>query len=248
MNSISPNLNLMIKACEKVSKVIIRDFGELENLQVSKKGPKDFVTKTDKRVEKILIEELTKSKKNYSFITEETGEILNKNKDNFWIIDPIDGTTNFLHGIPHFAISIALKREDEIISGLVFDPIKNEIFYAEKDNGSFFNNNRIRVSNKSNIDECLFSSNCEGIKLIYPKLNLRNTGCAALDLAYVGCGRFDGYFHDKINIWDIAAGKIIIEEAGGKVNDINKFRNNKIDIRAANPNIYEKMIKKIDNF
>ena len=248
MNSISPNLNLMLKACEKVSKVIIRDFGELENLQVSKKGPKDFVTKTDKRVEKILIDELTKSKKNYSFITEETGEILNKNKDNFWIIDPIDGTTNFLHGIPHFAISIALKREDEIISGLVFDPIKNEIFYAEKDNGSFFNNNRIRVSNKSNIDECLFSSNCEGIKLIYPKLNLRNTGCAALDLAYVGCGRFDGYFHDKINIWDIAAGKIIIEEAGGKVNDINKFRNNKIDIRAANPNIYEKMIKKIDNF
>ena len=248
MNSISPNLNLMIKACEKVSKVIIRDFGELENLQVSKKGPKDFVTKTDKRVEKILIDELTKSKKNYSFITEETGEILNKNRDNFWIIDPIDGTTNFLHGIPHFAISIALKREDEIISGLVFDPIKNEIFYAEKDNGSFFNNNRIRVSNKSNIDECLFSSNCEGIKLIYPKLNLRNTGCAALDLAYVGCGRFDGYFHDKINIWDIAAGKIIIEEAGGKVNDINKFRNNKIDIRAANPNIYEKMIKKIDNF
>ena len=248
MNSISPNLNLMIKACEKVSKVIIRDFGELENLQVSKKGPKDFVTKTDKRVEKILIDELTKSKKNYSFITEETGEILNKNKDNFWIIDPIDGTTNFLHGIPHFAISIALKREDEIISGLVFDPIKNEIFYAEKDNGSFFNNNRIRVSNKSNIDECLFSSNCEGIKLIYPKLNLRNTGCAALDLAYVGCGRFDGYFHDKINIWDIAAGKIIIEEAGGKVNDINKFRNNEIDIRAANPNIYEKMLKKIDNF
>ena len=248
MNSISPNLNLMIKACEKVSKVIIRDFGELENLQVSKKGPKDFVTKTDKRVEKILIDELTKSKKNYSFITEETGEILNKNKDIFWIIDPIDGTTNFLHGIPHFAISIALKREGEIISGLVFDPIKNEVFYAEKDSGSFFNNNRIRVSNKSNIDECLFSSNCEGIKLIYPRLNLRNTGCAALDLAYVGCGRFDGYFHDKINIWDIAAGKIIIEEAGGKVNDINKFRNNKIDIRAANPNIYEKMIKKIDNF
>ena len=248
MNSISPNLNLMIKACEKASKVIIRDFGELENLQVSKKGPKDFVTKTDKRVEKILIEELTKSKKNYSFITEETGEILNKNRDIFWIIDPIDGTTNFLHGIPHFAISIALKREGEIISGLIFDPIKNEVFYAEKDSGSFFNNNRIRVSNKSNIDECLFSSNCEGIKLIYPRLNLRNTGCAALDLAYVGCGRLDGYFHDKINIWDIAAGKIIIEEAGGKVNNINKFRTNNIDIRAANPNIYEKMLKKIDNF
>ena len=248
MNSISPNLNLMIRACEKASKVIIRDFGELENLQVSKKGPKDFVTKTDKRVEKILIDELSRLKKNYSFITEETGKILNQNKDVFWIIDPIDGTTNFLHGIPHFAISIALQMQGEITTGLIFDPIKDEIFYAEKNCGSFFNNNRIKVSKKTDIDECLFSSNCEGIKIGYPKLNMRNTGCAALDLAYVGCGRFDGYFHDKINIWDIAAGKIIIEEAGGKVNDINEFKLNKIDIRAANPNIYDKMLKKLDKF
>tara|TARA_B100000242_G_C43012614_1_gene470818 strand:- start:61 stop:807 length:747 start_codon:yes stop_codon:yes gene_type:complete len=248
MNSISPILNLMIKACEKASKVIIRDFGELENLQVSRKGPKDFVTKTDKRVEKILMDELRKSKKNYSFITEETGTILNKDKKNFWIIDPIDGTTNFLHGIPHFAISIALQQEDEIQVGLIFDPIKNEIFYAERNNGSYFNNNRIRVSNKSNFEDCLFASNSEGIKTIYPKLNLRNTGCAALDLAYVGCGRFDGYFHNEINLWDVAAGKIIIEEAGGKVNNINDFEIDKIDIRASNPNIYEKMLKKIDKF
>ena len=132
MNSISPNLNLMIKACEKASKVIIRDFGELENLQVSKKGPKDFVTKTDKRVEKILIEELTKNKKHYSFITEESGTLLNKNKNIFWIIDPIDGTTNFLHGIPHFAISIALQIDYEIVTGLIVDPIKNEIFMLKK--------------------------------------------------------------------------------------------------------------------
>ena len=248
MNSISPNLNLMIKACEKASKVIIRDFGELEKLQVSKKGPKDFVTKTDKRVEKILIEELTKSKKNYSFITEETGKIINKNKSIFWVIDPIDGTTNFLHGIPHFAISVALQIEGEITIGLIFDPIKNEIFYGEKNSGSYFNNNRIRVSNKSNMEECLFASNNEGVKSIYPKLNLRNTGCAALDLAYVGCGRFDGYFHNKINLWDIAAGKIIIEEAGGKINNIDNFHINKIDIRASNPNIYDKMLKKLDNF
>ena len=248
MNSISPNLNLMIKACEKASKVIIRDFGELEKLQVSKKGPKDFVTKTDKRVEKILIEELTKSKKNYSFITEETGKIINKNKSIFWVIDPIDGTTNFLHGIPHFAISVALQIEGEITIGLIFDPIKNEIFYGEKNSGSYFNNNRIRVSNKSNMEECLFASNNEGVKSIYPKLNLRNTGCAALDLAYVGCGRFDGYFHNKINLWDIAAGKIIIEEAGGKINNIDNFHINRIDIKASNPNIYEKMLKKLDNF
>ena len=238
----------MIKACEKASKVIIRDFGEIENLQVTKKGPKDFVTKTDKRVEKILIDELSKTKKHFSFITEETGKILNKNKNIFWIIDPIDGTTNFLHGIPHFAISVALQIDNEIVSGLIFDPIKNEMFFAEKDNGSYFNNNRIKVSNKNNLDDCLFSTNCEGIKKVYPKLNLRNSGCAALDLAYVGCGRFDGYFHNKINIWDIAAGKIIIEEAGGKINDISLFKINKIDIRAANLNIYEKMIKKLDNF
>ena len=248
MNSISPNLNLMIKACEKASKVIIRDFGELEKLQVSKKGPKDFVTKTDKRVEKILVEELTKAKKNYSFITEETGKIINKNKRIFWVIDPIDGTTNFLHGIPHFAISIALQIDGEITTGLIFDPIKNEIFYGEKNNGSYFNNNRIRVSNKSNMEDCLFASNNDGVKSVHPKLNLRNTGCAALDLAYVGCGRFDGYFHNKINLWDIAAGKIIIEEAGGKVNNIDNFHINKIDIRASNPNIYEKMLKKLDNF
>ena len=248
MNSISPHLNLMIKACEKASKIIIRDFGEVENLQVSKKGPKDFVTKTDKRVEKIIIEELMKSKKNYSFLSEEIGKIINKNKDILWIIDPIDGTTNFLHGIPHFAISIALQVEGEISIGLIFDPIKNEIFYAEKNNGSFFNNNRMRVSKKSNVDECLFATNNDGISSIHPKLNLRNTGCAALDLAYVGCGRFDGYFHNKINIWDIAAGKIIIEEAGGRVNDLTKFEINKINIRAGNPNIYEKMLKKLDKF
>ena len=247
MNSISANLNMMIKASENVSKVIIRDFGELENLQVSRKGPKDFVTKTDKRVEKILIEELNKSKKNYSFITEESGKILNKNKEIFWIIDPIDGTTNFMHGVPHFAISIALQIKGEITIGLIVDPIKNEIFYAEKNNGSYINNSRLRTSNKSNIEECFFASNNDGVKSIHPKLNLRNTGCAALDLAYVGCGRLDGFFHNKINLWDIAAGKIIVEEAGGKINEIKNF-NSKIDIRAANPNIYEKMLNKLGNF
>tara|TARA_B100000989_G_scaffold293701_1_gene271508 strand:+ start:1160 stop:1906 length:747 start_codon:yes stop_codon:yes gene_type:complete len=248
MNSISANLNLMIKACEKASKIIIRDFGELENLQVSKKGPNDFVTKTDRRVEKILIEELSKSKKNYSFITEESGEIIKKNKDCYWIIDPIDGTTNFLHGIPHFAISVALQIDSEIVIGLIYDPIKNEIFFAEKNNGSFLNNSRIRVSSRLNVDDCLFATNNEGIDSIYPKLNLRNTGCAALDLAYIGCGRLDGFFHNKINLWDVAAGKIIIEEAGGKVNNIHNFKFNKINIRAGNSNIYEKMLKKLNNF
>ena len=146
MNSISANLNIMIKASEKASKSLIRDFGEVENLQVSTKGPLDFVTNTDIKVEKILIEELTKSKKNFTILSEESGFIKNKDNKNIWIIDPIDGTSNFLHGIPHFAISIALKSNNEIVSGLIFDPIKNEMFYAEKNNGSYLNNKRIRVS------------------------------------------------------------------------------------------------------
>tara|TARA_B100001250_G_scaffold343922_1_gene312750 strand:- start:1044 stop:1754 length:711 start_codon:yes stop_codon:yes gene_type:complete len=236
----------MIKACEKASKVIIRDFGEVENLQVKKKGPHDFVTKTDKRVEEILIAELEKSKKNFSFITEETGIIINNDKDNYWVIDPIDGTTNFLHGIPHFAISIALKFKDEIISGVIFDPIKNEMFYAEKNGGSFYNNQRIRVSKKNDLEECLFATNHLGSK--YSNLNLRYTGCAALDLAYVGSGRLDGFFHNNINLWDVAAGTLIVQEAGGKVNDINKFEINKIDIRASSSNIHEKMLQKLENF
>ena len=248
MNSISPILNIMIKACEKASKVIIRDFGEIENLQVSKKGPRDFVTKTDKKVEKILIDELSKAKKNYSFITEETGKIKNLNENSCWIIDPIDGTINFMHGIPHFAISIALRINGKMKSGLIFDPIKNEIFYAEKNTGAYFNNHRVRVSSKINLEECLFSSNSSGVKYATPYLNMRNTGCSALDLAYVGSGRLDGFFHNKINIWDIAAGILIINEAGGKVNDINKFKDEDINIRASNSNIYNKMLEKIKNF
>ena len=248
MNSISPNLNVMIKACEKASKVIARDFGEVENLQVSKKGPKDYVTKTDRRVEKILIEELGKVKKNYSFITEESGIIENKDKDSFWIIDPIDGTTNFLHGIPHFAISLALRVNNEIRTGLIFDPIKNEIFYAEKNNGAYFNNHRVRVSKKINLEECLFASNNEGVNYASSKLNLRSTGSAALDMAYVGCGRFDGYFQNNINIWDIAAGIIIVSEAGGKVSEINPKNFDNINIKASSSNIYEKMLEKLDKF
>ena len=246
MISISANLNIMIKAVEKASKSIIRDFGEIEKLQVSKKGPRDFVTKTDKHVEKILIEELSKTKKNYSFLTEETGFIKNKDKENIWIIDPIDGTTNFLHGIPHFAISIAFKSKDELLSGLIFDPIKDEMFFAEKDKGAFLNNQRLRVSNKNLIDDCLFSSNNEGVK--FSNLNMRCSGSAALDLAYVASGRLDGYFQNKINIWDVAAGTLMINEAGGIVNDIHKFDINKIDIRASSAAINSKMLENLVNF
>ena len=246
MISISSNLNVMIKAAEKASKLVIRDFGEIEKLQVSKKGPRDFVTKTDKRVENIIIEELSKTKKNYSFLSEEIGKIKNKDEENIWIIDPIDGTTNFLHGIPHFAVCIALQSKKEIISGLIFDPIKNEMFFAEKDKGSYLNNQRLRVSKKNIIDDCLFSSNHDGVK--FSKFNMRYTGCAALDLAYVAAGRFDGFFYNDINLWDVAAGSLMVKEAGGVVNDLNKFSNDAINIRASSDGINGKMLKELENF
>ena len=246
MISISSNLNVMIKAVEKASKSVIRNFGEVEKLQVSKKGPRDFVTKTDKRVENIIIGELSKTKKNYSFLSEEVGKIKNKDEENIWIIDPIDGTTNFLHGIPHFAICIALQSKKEIVSGLIFDPIKDEMFFAEKNKGCYLNNQRLRVSKKNILEDCLFSSNHEGVK--FSNLNMRYTGCAALDLAYVAAGRLDGYFHNGINLWDVAAGSLMVREAGGIVNNINNFSNNSINIRASNDGIKDKMLRDLENF
>ena len=246
MKSISPELSIMIKASEKASKILIRDFGEIENLQVSKKGPHDFVTSSDRKVEKVIMEELSKFKKKYSIISEERGILMREDKENVWIIDPIDGTNNFLHGIPHFCISIAFQSKDEILSGVIFDPIKNEIFYAEKDNGSFFNNHRMKVSKKNNLEDCLFSSNLKSNPI--NKLNLRITGSAALDLAYVGSGRFDGYFQKDLNIWDVAAGIIIVKESGGIVNNINLSSVNKIDIIASSDNIHKKLVKNLDKF
>ena len=246
MNSISPNLNVMIKASEKASKILIRDFGEIEKLQVSKKGPLDFVTNSDLKTEKIIIEELKKAKPNFSIISEESGVENNKDKKNTWIIDPIDGTVNFLHGIPHFAISIALMSDNEIISGLIFDPIKNEIFYAEKDNGAFFNNQRIRVSKKNVINDCLFATGGEfKTELDIP---YRKSGCAALDMAYVASGRYDGYFQKNLNIWDVAAGILLVKEAGGIINDLDLSKNKNLQIVASSANINPKLLKKINNF
>ena len=246
MNSISANLNIMIKAAEKASKILIRDFGEIEKLQVSKKGPTDFVTNSDLRTEKIIIEELKKARPHYSLITEESGTEIGKDKKNTWIIDPIDGTINFLHGIPHFAISLALKIENEIVSGLIFDPIKNEMFYAEKDNGAFFNNQRIRVSKKNEINDCLFATGGNLKNKI--ELPNRKSGCAALDMAYVAAGRYDGFFQHNLNIWDIAAGIILIKEAGGNINDLDLLNTQNIKIIASSANISSKLLKKLDNF
>ena len=254
----SANINVMVKACRKASKVLIRDFGEIENLQVSLKGPGDYVSASDKKVEKILIEELQKARPNYSILSEEIGEI--NNDESFrWIIDPIDGTSNFLHGIPHFAISIGLEHDKEIICGIVYDPIKDEMFTAEKGNGSYINNQRMRVSSRSDLKDCIIfsggprydSENRELTFEEYKKFSLkvgipiRKFGSGSLDMAYVAAGRCDGFWSRDLNYWDIAAGIILVREAGGYVTDFNgenKYNQNKT-LLAGNSKINREMIE-----
>ena len=253
----SPQLNLMHKACMKASKVLIRDFGEIEKLQVSEKGPGDFVTASDKRVEKIIINELNVENSKYSVLCEEKGELIGKNKEKRWIIDPIDGTTNFLNGLPHFAISIAYEEKGEILSGIIFDPIKNEMFFAEKGQGAYLNNTRTRVSNKadfknsllvtggprytSNIKDKVFKEYIELAKKVRPPI--RKSGSAALDLAYVAAGRFDGSWQRELKYWDIAAGIIILKESGGFINNLrgDNYLQDKIDIVATNSKIHKEL-------
>jgi len=247
MQTISPILNIMLKACEKASKILKRDYGEIENLQVSLKGPGDFVTSADKKCEKIIIKELLKAKKDFSLITEESGVLNNKDKDNIWIIDPIDGTSNFMHGIPHFAISLALKSKNEIIAGVIYDPIKDEIFYGEKNNGAYLNNHRIRVSKRKNLSQSLFASGDKNLDM-YNSINIRKSGSAALDIAYVACGRYEGYFQKNLSIWDIAAGLIILKEAGGMVNELDINNQTNLKIIASNPYIHENFLNILSKF
>ena len=254
----SANINVLVKACRKASKTLIRDFGEIENLQVSLKGPGDFVTASDIKVEKILIDELQKARPNYSILSEEVGEI--NNDESFkWIIDPIDGTANFLHGIPHFAISIGLEHEGEIICGIVYDPIKDEMFVAEKGNGAYLNNKKIRVSSRSQLKDCIIFTggpkkeaknrdlslkeyNNFSSKVLLP---IRKLGSASLDMAYVAAGRCDGFWQRNLNYWDIAAGIILVKESGGFVTDFlgeNKYKENKT-ILVTNSKINNEMIE-----
>ena len=252
----SPQINLITRACMKASRSLIRDFGELENLQVSSKGPGDFVSSADKRTEKILIEELQKAHSEYGIITEETGIINKSNIKNRWIIDPIDGTMNFLNGVPQFAISVAYEEENEIKCGVIFNPITNEMFCAEKGNGAYLNNSRIRVSNKKKLkDALLVTGGTKGDSKIKDKIfseyinvsnqvsNIRKFGSAALDVAYVACGRFDGYWQRELNYWDIAAGIVILKEAGGFIDFFENDPNLplKKNILASNSNIHEEL-------
>ena len=257
MKRSSANINVMVKACRRAAKILIRDFGEIEKLQVSVKGPGDFVTTSDKKVETVIIEELQKARPSYSILSEEIGEI--NNDDSFkWIIDPIDGTANFLHGIPHFAISIGLCKNKVPILGVVYDPFKNELFCAEKGKGALLNNKRIRVSNCQKIKSAVFGTGIPYRKKDHSGVyietlralmdarcgSIRRLGAAALDLAYVACGRLDGFWEFNLKPWDIAAGSIIVLEAGGYISDIENNDNyfDSGNVLAANPNLHKEII------
>jgi myo-inositol-1(or 4)-monophosphatase len=253
----SPIMNIMMRACEKAARSLLRDFNEVENLQVSRKGPGDFVSAADKRAEELIFSELKKARPDYSFMMEESGEVIGKDTDYCWIIDPLDGTTNFLHGIPHWAISIALEHKGEIVAGLIHDPVKDEMFHAEKGNGAFIaRRSRLRVSGRNNPDGSIIAmggvernNNDKRTKFLsefsamtYAGFNMRRYGSAALDLAYVAAGRYEGFWERNLSPWDVAAGVLIVKESGGFVSELDDIRKNPVhtgNILAANESLFD---------
>ena len=220
----------MIGAARKAGRKLARDFGEVAELQVSKKGPADFVSAADTKAEEVLVEELTKARPGYGFLAEERGVVEGTDKTHTWIIDPLDGTTNFLHGLPHFAINIALEREGAVVAAVTFNPANNELFWAEKGRGAFLNDKRLRVSARSHLIDSLLATgipfagrpgHAQFLKELHQMTQrvagVRRFGSAALDLAYVAAGRFDGYWERGLQPWDIAAGGLLVLEAGGTV-------------------------------
>jgi myo-inositol-1(or 4)-monophosphatase len=234
MRYLSPALNVMMAAARKAGRKLIRDFGEIENLQISLKGPADFVTVADQRTEKILIEELSRARPGYNFLVEESGIVEGPDKTHRFIIDPLDGTTNFLHGIPHFAISIALEREGALVSALVFNPVTDEMYIAEKGQGAYLNDKRMRVAARKQMRDALLATGIpflgrEGHQKFLKELEtvmavssgVRRFGSAALDLAYVAAGRYDAFWERGLKPWDVAAGILLVREAGGLVSDLD---------------------------
>ena len=231
--ALSATLNVMVKAARKAARPLIRDFNEVEQLQVSLKGPADFVTRADRRTEEILFEELKRARPGYGFILEE-GEDVAGDGEHAWIIDPIDGTTNFIHGIPHFAMSIALKKGEEIVSALIYNPVADEMFLAEKGGGAFLNNRRIRCSARNGLSQAVIVNGCphrgradlarfrRELAVVQEQVaGLRRYGAASLDFCWVAAGRFDGYWERGLKAWDIAAGILMVREAGGVVEELD---------------------------
>lgn len=230
----SATINVMTKAVEAAARGLQRDFGEVENLQVSRKGPADFVSTADTRTEKILVKELQKARPEIGFLLEEGGIIEGEDQTKRWIIDPLDGTTNFLHGIPHFAISIALESDGEIVAGMVYNPINDENFWAEKGQGAFLNGRRLRVAGRRHMDDAIYATGIpfkgrgdhrrflnEVESIMKLSAGVRRFGAASLDLAYVAAGRYDGYWESELQPWDIAAGILLVKEAKGFVSEFD---------------------------
>lgn len=228
----SPLMTVMTDAVMKASRSLKRDFGEVENLQVSRKGPGDFVSAADRKAEQILRDALQKARPDYGFVMEESGIVVGTDPSHRWHIDPLDGTTNFLHGIPHFAISVGLERDGQVVAGVIYDPIKDEIFIAEKGKGAFLNNRRLRVAARTEMADAVISCGLpnigkgdhglflrEAAAVMGSVAGMRRFGAAALDLAYVASGRLDAYWERGLNSWDMAAGIVLIREAGGFVSD-----------------------------
>jgi myo-inositol-1(or 4)-monophosphatase len=233
MAQASANLNIMIKAARSAGRKLLRDFGEVENLQVSMKSPGDFVSRADKKAEAVIREELTEARPNYGWLGEESEEVKGADPTRRWIVDPLDGTTNFLHGLPHWAVSIGLEHKGEIVTAVVFDPVKDEMFTAEKGGGCWLNDNRLRVSGRRKMIEMIFATGLpfagrgdlpdtlQDLARILPVCaGVRRFGSAALDLAYVAAGRYDGYWERGLNAWDVAGGLCLVREAGGLLDTI----------------------------
>ena len=225
-------INVMIEAAGKAGRNLVRNFGDIESLQVSKKGPADFVSEADRRAEKIIYETLLKARPKYGFLMEERGAVAGEDISNRWIVDPLDGTLNFLHGLPHFCVSIALERDGELFAGVIYEPISDQMFWAEKGQGAHLNGRRLRVSVRRELDESVFATGIpfrgrDGHEPFLAQLGevmavsagVRRFGAAALDLAYVAAGRYEGFWEQGLNSWDMAAGIVILREAGGMVSD-----------------------------
>ena len=256
----SANLNVMMKAARKAGRTLVKDFGEVENLQVSMKGAGDFVTRADIAAERIIRDELMGARPSYGWLAEEGGGEGGKDPTRRWIVDPLDGTTNFLHGLPHFAVSIALEHKGEVISGVIYDPVKDELFFAEKGTGAWMNDKRLRVSGRHKMIEAIFATGLpyagradlpetlhDLARLLPACAGVRRWGAAALDLAYVAAGRYDGFWERGLKPWDLAAGVVIAREAGALVQPLDPQGDILGDgeILAANEAIFDKFARVI---
>lgn len=257
----SANINVMVRAAEKAGRALIRDFGEVEQLQVSRKGPADFVSAADTKAERIVRQELAKARPDYGLLMEEAGRVDGADKEHCWIVDPLDGTTNFLHGLPHFAVSIALQRGPDVVAGVIYDPVKDEIFWAEKGVGAYLGDRRLRVSGRGRLPDALMATGIpflgrqegEGHRKFLAELEsvmartsgVRRWGAASLDLAYVAAGRYDGFWETGLSPWDVAAGVVMVREAGGYVTEISgrAHRLESPTILAANDRLHTEFVK-----